>query len=98
MMTTPIEKLCTEGTASAPRKYTDRLFQLPAGSVEFTGWLMDSIRFIEDWQLLDAPLWALFVNQFRSNVDDHDNGWRCEYWGKLMRGASLCLPIFLPTR
>lgn len=88
MKLTPIEQLCIEGTAMAPRKYTDRLFQLPAGSVEFTGWLMDSIRFIEDWQLLDAPLWALFVNQFRSNVDDHDNGWRCEYWGKLMRGAS----------
>jgi len=88
MLYTPIEQLCAEGSAAAPRKYTDRLFQLPAGSVEFSGWLMDSIRFIEDWQLLDAPLWALFVNQFRSNVDDHDNGWRCEYWGKLMRGAS----------
>ena len=76
-----------DGQAMAPRKRTDRLFQLPAGSVRFEGRLMDTIRFVEEWQLLDGKLWALFVNQFRSNVDDADHGWRCEYWGKMMRGA-----------
>ena len=65
------------------------IFQpLPAGSNEFSGALMNAIRFIEKEQLLNADLWKLFVNQFRQgNVDDHDRGWRCEYWGKMMRGG-----------
>ena len=69
---------------------TDTLFALPHGSVSLKGELDDAIRFIEDYQLLDAPLWVKFVNQFRETVpkaDDHDNGWRGEYWGKMMRGA-----------
>lgn len=33
-------------------------------------------------------LWAVFVHQFRiGDVDDRDEGWRGEYWGKMMRGA-----------
>ena len=46
-------------------------------------------RFIEEKQLLNREYWRLFVEQYRSNVDDHDLGWRCEYFGKMMRGASL---------
>lgn len=46
-------------------------------------------RFVEEKQLLNRELWRLFVEQYRSNVDDHDLGWRCEYFGKMMRGASL---------
>ena len=84
-----IDRFCAPGTAYAPRQNTDKLFQLPVGSLDFSGALMDSIRFIEKIQLLDADLWKLFVNQFRQgNVDDADKGWRCEYWGKMMRGAS----------
>ena len=37
-------------------------------------------------QLLDAALWLRFVMQFRLH-SDRDNGWRGEYWGKMMRGA-----------
>ena len=78
-------------TALRPRLRTDRLFQLPGGSARFAGALADAIRFITKEQLMDTALWRLLANQFRSNVDDVDHGWRCEYWGKLMRGASFVL-------
>jgi DUF1680 family protein len=47
---------------------------------------------LKDIQLKDARVWRLCVEQFRKStpecgVDDADKGWRCEYWGKLMRGA-----------
>lgn len=69
------------------RRQTDYLWSLGEGTLNFEGVLMDAARFIEKEQLLDADMWTLFVNQFRRNVDDADHGWRCEYWGKMMRGA-----------
>lgn len=69
------------------RRQTDCLWSLGEGALDFQGVLMDTARFIEKEQLLDAELWTRFVNQFRQNVDDDDHGWRCEYWGKMMRGA-----------
>lgn len=47
----------------------------------------DMIRLIERIQLKDRTLWDMVIGQFTDHVDDEDNGWRCEYWGKLMRGA-----------
>lgn len=72
------------------RLKTDRLFSLGEGTVRIAGELDDATRFIEDYQLLDAPLWAKFVTQFRDTTpkaDDENHGWRGEYWGKMMRGA-----------
>lgn len=46
-------------------------------------------RFIEENQLLLEEDWHLFVDQFRSGVDDADAGWRGEYFGKMMRGACM---------
>ncbi len=69
------------------RRQTDCLWSLGAGALNFQGILMDTARFIEREQLLDEKLWTLFINQFRRSVDDADHGWRCEYWGKMMRGA-----------
>ena len=54
---------------------------------KFNGFLDETFRYIEDFQLLDAKLWKRFVGQFREDAD-HDGGWRGEYWGKTMRGAS----------
>ena len=72
----------------APRAHTDRLFPLEPGGYDFRGPMMDQIRLIERVQLLDQNLWALFVRQFRlGSVDDADKGWRCEYWGKMLRGG-----------
>ena len=72
------------------RLKTDRLFSLGEGALHLTGELDDAVRFIEEYQLLDAPLWEKFVTQFRATepkADDADDGWRGEYWGKMMRGA-----------
>jgi len=75
-------------TAYENRIGTDKFFTPADGSTAYTGYAADSIGYIENAQLLDPALWALFVEQFRiGNVDDHDNGWRGEYWGKMMRGA-----------
>lgn len=57
--------------------------------VKFSGIFDKYARFIEEKQLLNREYWQLFVEQYRSNVDDNDVGWRCEYFGKMMRGASL---------
>lgn len=46
-------------------------------------------RFLEENQLLTANDWYLFVQQFKINPDDADNGWRGEYFGKMMRGACM---------
>jgi len=76
------------GTAMRPRLRTDALFMLPAGSYQFNGYLKDAVEGVQTSQCLDASLWRLFVNQFRrGDVDDADAGWRCEYWGKMLRGA-----------
>lgn len=76
-----------ERTAYYPRTNTDVLFQLLPGSMHFGGEIDRAVRWIEREQLTDADLWAVFVEQFRSCPDDADNGWRSEYWGKVMRGA-----------
>ncbi len=57
--------------------------------LKFAGVFDRFARFIEENQLLNREYWRLFVEQYRSDVDDHDLGWRCEYFGKMMRGASL---------
>lgn len=72
------------------RLSTDTLFTMPEGSVTVKGYVDDAIRFIEDYQLIDAPQWKKFVDQFRDTdpkADDANVGWRGEYWGKMMRGA-----------
>lgn len=44
-------------------------------------------------QYLDRTLWKRCVDQFDGRTDFcsdvHDEGWRGEYWGKMMRGAAL---------
>ena len=55
----------------------------------YRGFIDRSIRYIEEFQLLDPVLWRRFVEQFRHNADSADAGWRGEYWGKMMRGACL---------
>ncbi|NJP41550.1 hypothetical protein HCH52_10895 [Oscillospiraceae bacterium HV4-5-C5C] len=78
-------------TLYEPRLHTDRLFiPLPA-LAQLKGRLDQAIRQIEDCQLKDRDLWPLFVRQFSLHSDDLDQGWRGEYWGKLMRGACFTL-------
>ncbi|MBE7043632.1 MAG: hypothetical protein E7399_09140, partial [Ruminococcaceae bacterium] len=71
----------------APRLKTDTL--IPCIGFSYNGIEDWYAKFIQKIQLKDKEMWALFVNQFRSNVDDEDLGWRGEYWGKMMRGACI---------
>ena len=45
--------------------------------------------FIIKKQLKDEKLWDKFVNVFLTKEDSEGNGWRGEYFGKMMRGACL---------
>lgn len=67
----------------------DKQTKLPGAWLRFRGAMDYYARFIEENQLLLEEDWHLFVNQFRSGVDDGDAGWRGEYFGKMMRGASM---------
>ena len=49
--------------------------------------LVGSIVVLQKEQLSDPVLWAKFVDVFRSQPDAVNQGWRGEYWGKMMRGA-----------
>ena len=68
------------------REKTDSVFNIDA-DFNYSGVIDKNIRFIEKVQLLDDELWSLISKQFTFNPDDEDNGWRGEYWGKIMRGA-----------
>ena len=67
------------------RLNTDKAFWV-GGS--FEGVMDDNIRIIEEVQLKDVSLWKTLASFFGTNLDDADKGWRCEYWGKIMRGAA----------
>ena len=69
------------------KKITDAL--TPCRSLKLTGIADEMIKYAERVQLKDRELWKLATEQFKSFPDDADNGWRGEYWGKLMRGACI---------
>ena len=62
---------------------------LPAGAFIYGGNAAENIELIQSWQLKDASLWALLVEQFRNGFDNERRRWRSEYWGKMMRGAAM---------
>ena len=66
-----------------------KLRYLADGAAGYTGTANRYVRFARDRQLINPNTWADFVRQFRADSDDHDLGWRGEYWGKMMRGACL---------
>ena len=55
----------------------------------YKGFADDMANFIERAQLCDVSLWQKFVKVFVDRSDVADDGWRCEYWGKMMRGACM---------
>ena len=63
-------------------------FLTPA-SANYVGAVHDYVLITENHQLLDKKTWDKFIEVFTEDSDDHDLGWRCEYWGKMMRGACL---------
>ena len=65
-------------------------YPLPIGSCNFDGIIKHGLTFVMQKQLLSQSLWKSFVNVFKTKEDSQDLRWRCEYWGKMMRGACLC--------
>ena len=60
-------------------------------NMKLRGIFADSVKFIERNQLCEVELWKKFVDQYRIQIDSVQGLWRCEYWGKMMRGASMIL-------
>ena len=58
-------------------------------SLKFSGVADGAAKFLQNEYLYDEVLWAKFVDLYRSQIDGENNGWRGEYWGKMMRGAVL---------
>lgn len=56
---------------------------------KFTGLTEEVFQFVENFHLTDEIHWRRFVEQFRIHSDVEDRGWKGEFWGKMMRGASL---------
>lgn len=63
------------------------VFHFAEGTQTCEGCASDAVDFFEREQLLDVNLWKTFVQQFRDQLDGENQGWRGEYWGKMMRGA-----------
>ena len=68
---------------------TNKYNYLYPGEAEYSGAPHSYVLITEKHQLLDKRTWDKFVEVFTEDSDDTDIGWRCEYWGKMMRGACL---------
>lgn len=71
------------------RYETDEQFVDLAQSRDFFGAMDKNAKFIEQYQLQNEEDWNLFVKQFAIASDIGDDGWRGEYFGKMMRGACM---------
>lgn len=81
--------LYAENTANYPRLKTDVCWVDYENEINYNGIFQKTVEFIEQFQLLRKDWWNRFVKQFKLEDADFDGGWRGEYWGKMMRGASL---------
>ena len=68
---------------------TNKHNYLCPGEAEYSGVPHNYVLITEKHQLLDKRTWDKFVEVFTEDSDDSDVGWRCEFWGKMMRGACL---------
>ena len=58
-------------------------------NAKYDGFIHNAYRFVCEKQIMRTDLWKRFVHQFKTAADSSDEGWRGEFWGKMMRGASL---------
>ena len=66
-----------------------RLEFASAGELKIGGYCGRILDYTIENQLMDVDTWAILVDQFRRQEDSKNDGRRGEYWGKMMRGASL---------
>lgn len=62
---------------------------LGIGAYNYSGPFDSAIRNVLENHLTNRETWDFFVEQYRTEADVADLGWRGEYWGKMMRGAVL---------
>ena len=65
-------------------------------AVNFSASLGQQLAFARGFDLEKDENYELFVNQFREYTDGGEHSWRGEFWGKVVRGASL-LYRFAPS-
>ena len=68
--------------------YKSDIFSCIDGKMSFDGYIGELEKYLVNTHVTNQDVWKLFVNQFR-NKTDGDWKWRCEYWGKAMRGAAM---------
>ena len=79
----------TEKNQYGRRGTTDAQITSLYSPCDYHGVMDRHARFLEENQLLTEEDWFLFIQQFKTSPDDEDNGWRGEYFGKMMRGACM---------
>ncbi len=57
--------------------------------MKFEGLINQAADFVQRKQLCNRALWAKFVDLYRTRPDAENQGWRGEFWGKMMRGGAL---------
>ena len=57
--------------------------------IQFQGLADKAARWLQKEQLMDRAQWAKFVDVYRTQPDADNQGWRGEYWGKMMCGGAL---------
>ncbi len=58
-------------------------------TIRFDKQMKEALSFITESQLKDRAMWDRFIEPYRTHADEGTRGgWRCEYWGKMMRGAA----------
>ena len=57
--------------------------------IKFDGLANEAALFLQEYHLKNAEQWKKFVDIYRSQPDGENQGWRGEFWGKMMRGACL---------
>jgi DUF1680 family protein len=70
---------------------TDKFLRRETQDAQMGGVMEKLIDFEKQNQIYNKILWARFVDVFTYPADVGDRGWRCEYWGKMMRGAASVL-------
>ena len=55
----------------------------------FYGISNDTALFLQKEHLCKSEQWRKFVDIYRAKPDGENQGWRGEFWGKMMRGAAL---------
>lgn len=83
-----MEQSITKSPFDSQAGVRDSLFLTWELRSKFEGIFEDAVRYITDKDLKRMELWKKFVHIFCANQDVDDLGWRCEYWGKMMRGAA----------